>query len=220
MSWVGGDHLPFLSLEMPLCILELKKKKKPWSLDSWLCWFVTRRLPLVGLHPVLPECPELHCFHPFLSLLYCRNPESSTGEEQWMPGGCKGMSERLEAAVSTGRLGWRAGIKKESREKLQNSSGEVWVTHRTPGGGCPTPVFASPGKGTGGNALFGQNKCSNGMSSEGSRKQSRVKQNTKKITPTVQIIKYPKYCIQEKLRQLNLYWKYKNTKFCYIKKTS
>lgn len=47
---------------------------------------------------------------------------------------------------------------------------------------------------------------------------NRVKQNTKKITQTVQIVKYPKCCIQEKLRQLNLYWKYKNTKFCYIKK--
>lgn len=129
---------------------------------------------------LLPECPELRWFHPFLSLLYCRNPESSTGEELWMPRGCKGMSEQLEAAIGTGWLGWRAGIEKETREKLQNSSAEVWDSQRTPGGGCPILVFTSPGKGTSGNALSGQNKCSNGMSSEGSRKQSRVKQNTKK----------------------------------------
>lgn len=49
-------------------------------------------------------------------------------------------------------------------------------------------------------------------------KQSKAEHGEKKITPTVQIVKYPKYCIQEKLRQLNLYWKYKNTKFCYVKK--
>lgn len=81
--------------------------------------------------------------------------------------------------------------------------------------GLPHPCLC---KGTSGNALLGCSKCSNGMSSEGSRRQRRVKQNTIKITLTVQIVKYPKYCIQEKLRQLNSYWKYKNTKFCYIKK--
>lgn len=45
---------------------------------------------------------------------------------------------------------------------------------------APSLFFLPLGKGTSGNALFGQNKCSNGMSSEGSWEQSRVKQNTEK----------------------------------------
>lgn len=76
---------------MPLCILELGGKKKR-NLDSQLCWFVTRRLPLVGLQIVLPELPW---FNPFPSLPYCRYPESSTEEEQRNVRTIRGSNQHL-----------------------------------------------------------------------------------------------------------------------------
>ena len=124
----------------------------------------------------------------------------------------------VQPVNSTVWLGWRACLKTVTKTELQDSSGNVQVTQRTYGYCCPILIFTFISKRRSGNTLFRQNKCSNGMSSEAPRKQSRLMQNTKKITLTVQIVKYPKYCIQEKLRQLNSYWKYKNTKLCYIKK--
>lgn len=205
MSWVGGIISPF-SLEMPLCILELgKKKKKKFGFLALLVCHT--KAAFGGTADCAPSAQSW--FHPFLSLLYCRVPWK---QHRGGAGGAQRVQRNVRAIQgSTGGLGWRAGITQVTREKLQNSSGEVWVTQRTPAGGCPSLVFTSPGTGTSGktNAAMACPARALGNKAE-----------HEKITLTVQIVKYPKYCIQEKLRQLNLYWKYKNTKFCYIKKTS
>lgn len=63
---VWGGSTP-LSLVRDATVHFRTGRKKKRSLDSQLCWFVTRRLPLVGLQMVLPECPELPWFNLFLS---------------------------------------------------------------------------------------------------------------------------------------------------------
>lgn len=76
---------------------EKKKKKKFGFLALLVCH---TKAAFGGTADCAPSAQSW--FHPFLSLLYCRYPESSTGEEQGVPRGCKGMSEQFEAALG----GW------------------------------------------------------------------------------------------------------------------
>lgn len=90
-----------------------------------------------GLQIVLPELPWSN---PFLSLSFIEVP--------WKQHRGAVDAQRVQRNVRTirgsnqrGVVGWRAGIKKATREKLQDS-GDGWVTQSTPGWGCPILVFA------------------------------------------------------------------------------
>lgn len=93
------------------------------------------------------------------------------------------------------------------------------MSERTPAWGCPILIFTSPGTGTSGNAFVWAKQMQQWHVQRGllETKQSKA-QHEKSNTDKSKSSSIQKYCIQEKLRQLNLYWKYKNTKFCYVKK--
>lgn len=139
----GGNHLPFLVRDATVHFRTEKKKKKVWILSSaglsheGCLWWDCR---------LCSQCPELVPPFPLSPLLQVPWKQHRGGA-----GGAQRVQRNVRAIRgSAGGLGWRAGITQVTREKLQNSSGEVWVTQRTPAGGCPSLVFTSPGTGTSG----------------------------------------------------------------------
>lgn len=79
-----------------------KKKKKKFGFSALLVCHT--KAAFGGTADGAPRVPRATLVQPF-PLPSCRYPESSTEEEQWIPRGCKGMSEQLEAAISSGCLG-------------------------------------------------------------------------------------------------------------------
>lgn len=95
---MGGDPLPFLSVRDATVHFGTGKKKNKMKFGFLALLVCHTKAAFGGAADCAPRATLVQPF-PLSPLL--RYPESST-EEQWVPRGCRGMSEQLEAAISTG----------------------------------------------------------------------------------------------------------------------